>query len=91
MHFREECLDEFKAIYSSTKDKIESQPGCYSVELMVDIDDPCTMFTYSIWEDQKSLAQYRNSDVFKEVWPRTKALFATGPKAWSLDFVDFKE
>lgn len=88
MHFKKDCIEEFKAIYASVRDKIESQPGCYSVELMKDINDPCIMFTYSIWEDKESLDAYRNSNTFKEVWPRTKALFDKIPEAWSLEYAD---
>lgn len=91
MCFRQECIEDFKGIYLSVKDKIESQPGCFSVELLEDIDDPCIFFTYSIWEDRQSLGAYRNSDLFKNTWLKTKALFAVQAEAWSLDFVAFGE
>ena len=88
MKFKEESIESFKKIFLSVKGKIESQPGCYSVELLIDLDDPKTLFTYSIWEDQASLDAYRNSPLFASVWPITKAMFSEKPKAWSLDYVE---
>ena len=43
------------------------------------------LFTYSHWEDEESLNNYRISETFKEVWPQTKALFAAKPQAFSLE------
>ena len=87
MKFREDCIEEFIEIFNSAKEKIESQSGCYSVELMTDLKDPTTMFTFSIWEDEASLQQYRNSSIFSSVWPKTKALFSHKPEAWSLQYL----
>jgi len=41
-------------------------------------------FTYSYWEHPDFLEQYRNSDFFKGVWTKTKALFSEKPEAWSV-------
>src|SRR5210317_2097131 len=87
MKFRKECIEEFIEIFNASKEKIELQPGCYSVELLVNVDDPAMIFTYSIWEDEASLHNYRNSTLFSSVWPKTKALFSHKPEAWSLEYL----
>ncbi len=87
MTFKEEYIDVFLEIYRSIRDNIEQMPGCHSVELMRDINDSSTMFTYSIWEDEEALNAYRGSELFGKTWPRTKALFSQPAEAWSLDFV----
>ena len=42
-------------------------------------------FTYSYWEAQENLDSYRQSDLFKNVWAKTKILFNDKPQAWSVD------
>jgi quinol monooxygenase YgiN len=42
-------------------------------------------FTYSYWQDEKNLENYRNSQLFKDVWDQTKTYFNDKPLAWSLD------
>jgi len=64
---------------------IVPKPGCYHVEMLQDTADPRHCFTYSIWKDQESLDLYRKSDLFGEVWPKTKLLFDDKPEAWSLE------
>lgn len=83
---KEEYIPEFFDIFKESKDKIVDQPGCLSVEMLQDANDPRLCFTYSIWEDPESLDAYRSSELFGTVWPRTKALFDDKPEAWSLIF-----
>ena len=41
-------------------------------------------FTLSIWEHPQALENYRNSELFKDTWSKTKALFdEQRPEAWS--------
>jgi heme-degrading monooxygenase HmoA len=44
-------------------------------------------FTYSFWNAEANLEQYRNSELFKAVWAETKPLFNAKPEAWSVDKV----
>ena len=87
MQFKEENIEEFIDLFYSVKEKIESMPGCHSVELMRDINHHSTMFTYSIWDSEEELNQYRVSPIFKSTWVKTKSLFQERAEAWSLDFV----
>jgi heme-degrading monooxygenase HmoA len=42
-------------------------------------------FTYSYWETEQDLENYRNSELFDTVWSFTKKLFNDKPEAWSVD------
>jgi heme-degrading monooxygenase HmoA len=39
--------------------------------------------TYSIWDSEEVLEQYRDSELFKSVWTFTKTLFSDKPTAFS--------
>lgn len=76
-------VSDFKALFSEVKDKISVTAGCLHLELLVDAAYPNIMTTYSIWEDEQSLDAYRNSELFKATWKRTKTMFAAPPVAFS--------
>jgi heme-degrading monooxygenase HmoA len=44
-------------------------------------------YTYSYWQDEVSLNNYRKSALFEVVWPKTKAMFDQKPIAHSLEKV----
>ncbi len=85
MTFKEELLEEFLRIFEVSKPKIEAFPGCSKVELVQDLNAPCTLMTHSIWEGPEALEAYRNSDLFKATWAKTKVLFDDRPEAWSVE------
>lgn len=85
MGFHEENVTAFLAIFEDKKEKIRSNEGCQLLELYRDKNDPTIFFTYSYWETEQDLENYRNSELFKVVWAKTKALFNTKPEAWSVD------
>src|SRR3954467_4657948 len=84
MTFQPEKVNEFLELFERSKQSIRNMPGCTHLELLNDVSAPNIFFTYSYWENETHLDHYRNSDVFGDVWPRTKVLFAAEPKAWSL-------
>jgi quinol monooxygenase YgiN len=85
MSFKPENCEAFKIIFETNWKKIKGFEGCSHVELLQDINNPEIFFTYSIWESETSLNNYRNSDLFKNVWSATKQLFNQKPEAWSVD------
>jgi hypothetical protein len=85
MKFKAEHCEDFEANFDRNKDKIRSFPGCQRLELLHDKNDPCIYFTYSYWNDDSDLENYRNSDLFKGVWAYTKTLFDAKPEAWSVE------
>lgn len=84
MTFQPEKVNTFRTLFEETKHQIRSFEGCQHLELWQDTNDPRIFFTYSIWEKQDNLTKYRNSELFKQTWQETKALFADKPEAWSV-------
>jgi len=85
MTFREEELKTFQQNFHANKVAIRAFEGCHRLELLQDVKNPCIFFTYSWWDGEEYLNQYRHSELFKSVWSKTKPLFADKPEAWSLD------
>ncbi|MFL5762594.1 MAG: putative quinol monooxygenase [Bacteroidia bacterium] len=83
MTFREDKISEFREIFDSSKELIRGMPGCSHLELLNDTGSPGIFFTYSCWNEEKDLDNYRNSELFAKVWTKTKMLFAAKPEAWS--------
>ena len=84
MTFKPEEVDTFLDIFNESKEKIRGFKGCEHLELMVDVNDSDSYSTYSHWQDEVALNDYRNSHLFDGVWARTKVLFAQKPIAFSL-------
>jgi len=83
MQFKEEDINTFLAVFEKYKARIRNAEGCSYLRLIQDLGHPEQISTLSHWEDENFLNNYRNSDVFKEVWPQTKKLFIAAPRAQS--------
>lgn len=83
MTFRPEAIAGFTALFEERKALIRHFEGCRHLELWQQEDRPDVFFTYSIWESQQHLDRYRFSELFRDTWTRTKALFAAKAEAWS--------
>ncbi len=83
-----DLIDTFKQRFEEWQPKIRSQQGCEHLELWQDVDDDRLLFTYSEWQSQDNLNQYRSSDLFASVWPQTKAMFDDRPTANSVERVE---
>lgn len=82
--FKPENIPSFERIFEESKHGILAFEGCSFVELYQDLKNPCIFFTYSFWDEESDLENYRTSDFFKDVWSNTKPLFAERPEAWSV-------
>lgn len=82
--FQEEGLSAFLALFAEQKTAIRAFEGCEHLELWQDQHDPRICFTYSHWVNEEALQQYRNSELFRQTWKKTKVLFAERPEAWTL-------
>ena len=89
MTFKEENAEKFLKIFKDSKSKIRNFSGCTHLELMKDYHQENIFITYSLWENEKCLNEYRNSELFKEVWKNTKKLFSEKSVAFSLRKTDF--
>ncbi len=85
MSFHQEKIPFFLEHFHSVKMNIRNFPGNNFLEVYQDKSNPSIFFTYSIWDEETDLENYRHSDLFKEVWTFTKALFNDKPEAWSVD------
>ena len=85
MSFKPDKIDEFLHNFEGSKLKIRSFKGCGLLELYRDKSNPNTFFTYSYWDTEQDLNNYRNSPLFRSVWAETKILFNEKPEAWSVD------
>ena len=88
MSFQPEKIEEFLNNFNSKKEFIRNSPGCRLLELYRDKTNPNIFFTYSYWDTEQDLENYRDSDLFKGVWTQTKVLFNDKPFAWSVDKVE---
>ncbi|MFS4469239.1 putative quinol monooxygenase [Maribacter sp. 2210JD10-5] len=87
MTFKKEKVTQFEQLFNENKHKIRGFEGCTFLELYQDKKDTRIFFTYSYWENESSLEEYRHSQLFKGVWSQTKVLFDEKPEAWSVDKV----
>ncbi len=78
-----EKVGEFMEMFTSIKSKINASDGCLHLELLQDVVYPNIITTYSIWTDQSALDAYRTSELFGQVWGKTKTMFAAPPIAFS--------
>ncbi|MHC0448024.1 putative quinol monooxygenase [Flavobacterium sp. 3-218] len=85
MSFHEENIPAFLENFKSIKHKIRNAEGNRFLELYQDKNNKEIFFTYSYWETEADLENYRNSELFDSVWTFTKKLFNAKPEAWSVD------
>ncbi len=85
MSFEPDKVDEFLSNFEENKSKIRAFSGCNFLELYRDQNNTNIFFTYSYWDSEVKLNSYRNSELFKSVWSKTKPLFNAKPEAWSVD------
>lgn len=85
MEFQPDKVDEFLSNFEANKTKIRAFEGCNFLELYRDQNNRTIFFTYSYWDSEDDLNNYRHSELFKGVWAKTKPLFNAKPEAWSVD------
>ena len=85
LSFHPNKVDEFLNLFEKNKESIRNSEGCRLLELYRDKTNTDVFFTYSFWETEQDLENYRNSDFFKGVWTSFKPLFNDKPLAWSVD------
>ncbi len=83
MGFIPDQIDAFLKNFEQNKSKIRNFEGCSHLQLLRDEHQSNQFFTYSYWESESHLNNYRNSALFKEVWANTKNKFSQIPEAWS--------
>ncbi|HET8837791.1 MAG TPA: antibiotic biosynthesis monooxygenase [Flavobacteriaceae bacterium] len=84
MIFQKDEIAHFQSLFQEKKTFIRNFEGCLFLELYQDINNPQIFFTYSHWESEAALENYRHSKLFESVWAETKKKFAEKPEAWSV-------
>lgn len=87
LSIRSDATANFEKLFETYKHDIRNQPGCTGLKLLRDKHDQRIFFTYSLWENEKDLNNYRESALFEKVWGTTKTFFDARPEAWSVDEV----
>lgn len=85
MSFHQEHIETFLSNFNKKKEEIRKSAGCNLLELYRDKNDSSIFFTYSYWESEEDLNEYRKSELFNETWSKTKVLFNSKPHAWSVE------
>ncbi|GGG88011.1 antibiotic biosynthesis monooxygenase [Polaribacter pacificus] len=85
MSFNPSDVPDFLAMFEEKKALIKQNKGCQLLELYRDKTNPSIFFTYSYWDEEQDLENYRHSALFKAVWAQTKTWFNDKPEAWSVD------
>lgn len=88
LSFQPNLVADFLDIFENSKDKIRNTKGCRLLELHRDKSQTNLFFTYSHWETERDLENYRNSLFFENVWSQTKKLFDKKPEVWSVDKIN---
>lgn len=91
MSFQHDKVNDFLKIYEEVNPKIKNFHGCKHLKLLNDIEHSNIIFTYSYWDTEQDLSNYRNSELFASTWKRTKALFEKQAEAWSVKEVKIKK
>ncbi len=84
MEFKPEKVNDFLELFETVKDKISTFPGCKHLELCKDAKLDHVYYTFSKWEGEEDLENYRHSELFEGTWAKTKILFGGKPLAYSL-------
>jgi heme oxygenase (mycobilin-producing) len=84
MVFREEEVASFQQLFAERQSLIRNFEGCTHLELWQDARQPFIFFTYSWWDSEEHLENYRSSHFFDDTWRQTKIKFAEKPEAWTV-------
>ena len=85
MTIEDSRCEDFKDFTDSIADTIRGFEGCTHLKILQEINRHNIYFSYSIWETEEDLNNYRNSEFFKKTWSKAKELFCAPPEAWSFD------
>ena len=86
MSFDKTNANLFLEIFNEHRNQIRAAEGCTYLELWQTEEEKSVLFfTHSKWDSEEHLNNYRHSDIFKIVWPKTKALFNAQPQAWTVN------
>lgn len=83
--FQEDKVAEFLEFFDTIKRSVATFEGCNGMRLIQDQNNPNIVFTYSDWENNETLENYRISKTFQSTWTKIKPWFAKKAEAWSTE------
>ncbi len=83
LQFQAEKVADFLLIFNETKLMVSNFEGCLGMQLLQDVKDSSVFFTYSQWQNEDALLNYRQSDLFKGLWKSIKPNFEIPAEACS--------
>jgi (4S)-4-hydroxy-5-phosphonooxypentane-2,3-dione isomerase len=83
--FKPEFVDLFLQLFEERKVAIRNVEGCNLLELWHDKQDVNSFYTYSIWQHEFDLENYRTSAFFQDTWSLIKPWFGTKAIAFSTE------
>ena len=87
LHFQTTKTASFLELFNQVVTKVNEQPGCIEMYMIQDLHNPAIFITHSKWEQEQDLNNYRNSALFKTIWPTIKPWFEVKAEAWSMQLV----
>jgi (4S)-4-hydroxy-5-phosphonooxypentane-2,3-dione isomerase len=91
LKFHPERVSDFLALFQAASERIRELPGCLSLVLFQDQQDPTAFATWSGWREASDLQDYKRSPIFAEFWPQVKALLREPALAISYTEVEVDE
>ncbi|MDW8302151.1 MAG: putative quinol monooxygenase [Bacteroidia bacterium] len=82
--FEENKVQEFLSLFDEHARQIRNYPGCMELVLCKDTRIANRFYTYSVWNSEQDLENYRQSDFFRQLWSKIKGLLKEKPLAFSL-------
>jgi heme-degrading monooxygenase HmoA len=83
--FKPEHVQDFLEHFETVKQDINGFPGCRGMKLLQHQDVSNIFFTFSEWNSNDDLNNYRKSELFGGIWPKVKLWFDQKAEAWSVD------
>lgn len=82
--FKEDKIADFIAFFDTINTRVSRFENCYGMRLMQEKGNPHVVFTYSAWESEEALNNYRDSEMFGIVWSTIKPWFGARAEAWTV-------
>ena len=84
MEFKPEKVSDFLELFHRTRDQIRNFPGVEKLEFYRDASAENVYYTLSHWRSEGDLEKYRKSELFGEVWGKTRMMFSGKAQAFSM-------
>lgn len=78
-------IDTFKLFMKNLRNEKLRLKGCLHFDYFHEKKNKNIYYTYTIWENEKHLNQYKKSELFKKVISTLNSLSIEEPRAWTIE------